>query len=91
MNPNIQNKDAFVKARVNSFLKQDVEEILNDLGLNISDAINLMFFQIKLCEGLPFDIKRPNALTQKTLEESQKGKNVKRFKKTKDLYDDLGI
>ncbi|NCX94162.1 MAG: type II toxin-antitoxin system RelB/DinJ family antitoxin [Gammaproteobacteria bacterium] len=88
---NLQNKDTFVKARVNSFLKQDVEEILSDLGLNISDVINLMLCQIKLCEGLPFDVKRPNKLTQKTLEESKKGKNVKRFKNAQDLFDDLGI
>ena len=87
----LESRDTFVKARVNAVLKQDVEEILNDLGLNMSDAINLMFSQIKLLDGLPFEIKRPNRLTQKVLEDSAQGKHIKRFKSTKDLFDDLGI
>lgn len=37
---NLEGRDAFFKARVNAVLKQDVEEILDDLGLNMSDAIN---------------------------------------------------
>ncbi len=88
---NLENRDTFVKARVNLALKQEVEEILGDLGLNMSDAINLMLSQIKLHEGLPFEIKRPNRLTQKVLEDSRQGKNLKHFKSAKDLFDDLGI
>jgi len=88
---NLENRNTFVKARVNIALKQDVEEILGDLGLTMSDAINVLLSQIKLNEGLPFEIKRPNKLTQKVLENSQKGKGLKRFKTSKDLFDDLGI
>lgn len=31
---------------------------MNDLGLSLSEAINMFLHQIKLNNGLPFDIKR---------------------------------
>lgn len=84
-------KDSYVKARVNHILKHDVEVILSHLGITMSDAINALFRQIELRNGLPFDMVIPNKITHKTLEDSKKGKGVKRFKSTDDLFKDLDI
>lgn len=84
-------KDSYVKARINGALKHDVENILSDLGITMSDAINALFKQIEMRKALPFDIAIPNALTQKTLANSRQGKEVKRFKDVNDLFKDLDI
>jgi len=85
----MNGKNEVVRARVNGELKKDVEHILSDLGLTMSDAINALFSQIKLQHGVPFDIKLPNKITKKTLEDSASGKNIKRFNSIDSLFDDL--
>ena len=46
--------------RVNDKIKKDVTPILDDLGLSLSEAINLFLHQIKLNNGIPFTLKRKN-------------------------------
>ena len=82
-------KNEVVRARVNGELKHDVEHILSDLGLTMSDAINALFSQIKLNHGLPFDVKVPNKITVKTLQDSADGKNKKRFDNVDEFFNDL--
>ena len=72
-------------------LKGEVEKILYHLGLTASEVIHLLYRQIKLRKGLPFDVCLPNRLTAKTLADGRKGKNVKHFTSKKDLYSDLGL
>lgn len=84
-------KDSYVKARINKELKHDVEVILSDLGLTMTDAINALFRQIEMRHGLPFEMSIPNELTRKTLENSRKGRGVKRFKSPEELFKDLDI
>ncbi len=52
-------KETTVRARINEDLKADAEEVLQQLGLNTSQAINLYFSQIVLRRGLPFDVVIP--------------------------------
>ncbi|MDB6038831.1 MAG: hypothetical protein JWM99_2672 [Verrucomicrobiales bacterium] len=85
------NKSAVIRARVEPNLKIEVEHILSELGLTASEAILLLYRQIKLRRGLPFEVKIPNELTVKTLRESREGKNIKYFDDKKDLYTDLGL
>lgn len=82
-------KTETVRARVNHQTKVAAERILKKLGLSMSETINLLLIQIKLRRGLPFKVRIPNAETCKILEESTKGKNIKRFDSVEDLFDDL--
>jgi DNA-damage-inducible protein J len=84
-------KTAIVRARVDNALKVDAEHILHHLGLSMSEAITLYMAQIKLTRGIPFDIKVPNEVTLKTFKDTDKGKNLVRFKNKKDMFDKLGI
>ena len=44
--------------RINEQIKEDITPILNDLGLSLSEAINMFLHQIKINNGLPFEVKR---------------------------------
>jgi len=85
------NKTAIIRARVEPDLKSEVEHILGKLGLTVSDAVHLLYRQIKLQRGLPFDVRLPNELTARTLRASQAGVDVKHFASKKELYADLGL
>lgn len=72
-------------------MKSEVEDILSQLGLTVSETILLLYRQIKLRRGLPFEVAIPNHRTARTLRDSKAGKSVKRFGSKKDLYADLGL
>ncbi len=44
--------------RINDKIKKEVTPILDDLGLSLSEAINIFLHQIKLNNGIPFALKR---------------------------------
>ncbi len=51
-------KTTTINLRVDSEVKEQAKEILDSLGLTLSDAFNLMIHQIKLVKGLPFEVKQ---------------------------------
>ncbi|MBQ7486681.1 MAG: type II toxin-antitoxin system RelB/DinJ family antitoxin [Clostridia bacterium] len=53
-------KTATVSAYVDKDVKERAEAILSQLGLSVSDAINLLYHQIILRKGLPFPIDLPD-------------------------------
>ena len=65
--------DATVRARVDSKLKKDVEIILQNIGLNTSQAINIFLNSIKNNNGIPFELKIPNDKTIKAMQDTQNG------------------
>ncbi|MFU8786510.1 MAG: type II toxin-antitoxin system RelB/DinJ family antitoxin [Candidatus Izemoplasmataceae bacterium] len=52
-------KDAYINVRVDQKTKSEVDEILIDLGINMSTAIDIYLNQILLNQGLPFEVKKP--------------------------------
>jgi len=82
-------KTAFIRARMEPTLKYNVEAILEQIGLNQTEAIRLFYKQIELCRGLPFKIEIPNAQTRKAIKDSIKGENQKRFSNVGELFEDL--
>ena len=84
-------KTATIRTRIEPGLKSEVEEILSQLGLTASETVHLLYRQIKLQRGLPFDVRIPNELTVRTLNASKAGRGVKRFAGKKELYADLGL
>lgn len=52
-------KTATLHMRLEQDVKDNVQQILNKLGLSMPDAINLFFKQVELQQGLPFDVKIP--------------------------------
>ena len=65
--------DTTVRARIDSNLKKDVEEILSQVGLTTSQAIKIFLKRIKLEKGIPFELKIPNQTTVNAMKEAKNG------------------
>ena len=76
--------DQIVRARISAYLKQEATEVLEKMGLSVSDAIRMMLVRVAAERALPFDVKVPNQVTQAAMEEVRTGKG-KRFKRVDDL------
>lgn len=50
-------KTSNLSIRIEPSLKNEAEEVLSNLGLSLSGAVNLFFKQIILNNGLPFEVK----------------------------------
>ena len=42
--------------------KKEVETTLNDLGMNIAEAVTIFLKQVVITESIPFVIKKPRAM-----------------------------
>lgn len=82
-------KSAMINARVEPKLKQEVEGIFREIGLNTTQAVTLFFRHVKNYRGLPFDVKLPNEASRKAIAEARNGKGNK-FKSTDALFKELG-
>ena len=49
-------KNAKIHANVNAQVRKEAEEILNEMGLSISDYINLALFKVRNCKRVPFEM-----------------------------------
>ena len=72
-----------IQVRIDEKLKKQVNKVLNDMGLDMSTAIKLYLRQIKLRQGIPFQILTENGLTierenaiLKASDEAERGINV---------------
>ena len=52
-----QRNDIMSTVRINPRIKEEVSPILSDLGISLSEAINMFLHQVKLNNGLPFELK----------------------------------
>ncbi len=82
-------KEATIQSRINSDLKEKVGNILDKLGLNHSEAINIFYRQIFLNKGIPFNLEIPNKTTLEALEELESDKKSKTFDSVNELFEDL--
>ena len=84
-------KTANLNIRMDPELKDEVQQILDALGLSTTEAVRAYFKQIQLHKGIPFALRIPNATTHQAIKEMREGKNVERFETTEELFEDLGI
>ena len=78
-----------IRARTDEILKGKVERIFSKVGLTPTSAINLFYHQVALANGMPFEVRIPNAATRKAMDDAAKGKTVKGFKNMDSLFDSL--
>lgn len=84
-------KGANIIVRVDSQLKQQAEILFQEMGMNMSMAINIFLKQAVKDQGIPFTItNKPNRQTQKAIKNSQNKKKLsKNFENVEDLFEDL--
>ncbi len=82
-------KTATIQTRVDPAVKNNAQMILKKLNISMSEAISMYLSQITLHNGIPFEIKIPNAVTAKTLKEAEVGKNVHKVDSVDELFMEL--
>lgn len=84
-------KDATVRARIDSKLKAEVEYLFEELGLSTTEAITLFYRQVKLRNGLPFDVVVPNETTRKVFKDTDAGENLIRCESVDQMFEALDL
>jgi DNA-damage-inducible protein J len=79
------SKTETIRARVEPEVKHRAEVVLKSLGLSATEAITLFYHQIALQNGLPFQIRIPNSLTQETLDEALSGIHMSEYESLETL------
>ena len=67
-------KTAYITARVEPTLKASAVGVLQEIGVSTTDAITIFLRQVVLRGGLPFDVRIPNAVTRKAIDDLEAGK-----------------
>ncbi len=81
-----------INVRIEPELKKEVETTLNDLGMNLAEAITIFLKQVVLTDSIPFVIRKPklNKETIKAIEEAEKGINLsKGYTDLDEMWEDL--
>lgn len=84
-------KTATVRARIEPELKNEVEKLFKELGLSTTEAINIFYRQVRMRNGLPFNVVVPNKTTEKVFKDTDAKRNLIRCEDANDMFDKLGI
>ncbi len=68
--------NATVRARVDESLKFSAENILKEVGLNTSQAINIFLKKVVAVNGIPFDLKIPSKQLKNAMNEAKNSKGT---------------
>ncbi|AQQ71239.1 Antitoxin DinJ [Limihaloglobus sulfuriphilus] len=78
-----------INAKIDSETKNAAKSVLNDLGLNMSEAINLFFKQVVYTKSIPFELKLPNKTTLETFKNTDNGRDLHRVSDVNHLAEEL--
>ncbi|MBR3169132.1 type II toxin-antitoxin system RelB/DinJ family antitoxin [Candidatus Saccharibacteria bacterium] len=85
--------DVTMTIRTNSEVKKTASALFDDLGLDMSSAINMFLRECIRKDGIPFEISRkeiPNLRTRRAIKNAVEGKNmVGPFKTVEEAMDYL--
>ena len=83
---------ATINVNVDEEVKKQAKEMLDYLGTNFTNVINMLLRQIILTESIPFEVKIPklNAETLKAMEDVENGKGLsKEYTNLTEMWGDL--
>lgn len=78
--------------RIEPELKKEVETTLNDLGMNIADAVTIFLKQVVMTESIPFIIRKPkfsDEMLEAIAEAEEISKNPDKYKSYNNLSEIL--
>jgi len=82
-------KTTTMRVRVRPALKEETEEVFQNLGLTTSEAFNLFLEQVRLHGGLPFPLEIPNYRTARAMKDIRAGRSLTAAENVDDLWDKL--
>lgn len=65
----MSTKSVNLNIRTNKELKESVGKILDDLGLDHSTVVNMLYHQIEMLQAIPFPVRIPNLATRHAVAE----------------------
>jgi DNA-damage-inducible protein J len=74
-----------VRCRIDAKVKADATEVIEAMGLNVSDAIRLFLKRVATDGTIPFDLRVPNAKTIAAMEEIENPKTRAKLKRHKSV------
>lgn len=80
--------------RIDEATKKQAVELLEGLGINLSDAVNMFLRQVVLRGGIPFEVRYPEYKPEviEAMEEARKisrDPNVKGYTDIQELFEEL--
>jgi DNA-damage-inducible protein J len=84
-------KTGYITARVEPKLKARAARVLATVGVSTTDAITMFLRQVVLRNGIPFEVRVPNAETTRAIEELENSaarSKLKRHATTVELFAD---
>jgi len=81
--------NASINVRVAKKVKTNAENILSELGLTMSEAVNIYLRQIALKGGIPFDLTLPNRKTVRAMRDVRQKRNLESFPSIESLEQGL--
>ncbi len=86
---------ATINVRTDENVKQEAAQIFNDLGLDMSSAINIFLKKSIVARGIPFDVRLevPNKTTIKAIKEGDAmvKRGVKGYSDTNAMWSSLNV
>jgi DNA-damage-inducible protein J len=82
------SKTERIEARIEPELKQAAESVFAKLGISPSDAIRIFYKQVELYQGLPFEVRIPNAETLAAIQEIERHpERLRRYRNVEEMFD----
>ena len=78
-----------IQVRLDKKTKSQAQKVFKVLDITMSEAIKLFLRQVALQKGIPFEIKIPNALTDRVLRESEEGIDLHKVSNVDQLFEEL--
>lgn len=85
-------KTGTINIRIEPKLKKEAETTLNDLGMNIAEAVTIFLKQVVMTDSIPFAIKKPKyskEMIDAINEAEDIAKNPEKYKSYKNLTEIL--
>jgi len=85
-------KTGYITARVEPKLKASAGRVFSKVGVSTSDAITMFLRQVVLHDGLPFEVRVPNAETARALREMRnptKRAKMRTASTTEEMFEDI--
>lgn len=84
-------KTAQVNVRMEFEIKAKAEAVFDQLGITPSQAIKMFYRQVSLQQGLPFEVRIPNAETVEAMRELDEGQDLRSYGSFDAYRKDLGV
>ncbi|MBJ7380077.1 MAG: type II toxin-antitoxin system RelB/DinJ family antitoxin [Polynucleobacter sp.] len=74
-----------IRCRIDAKTKADATQVIETMGLTISDAIRIFLKRVALEGSIPFDLRVPNSKTMAAINELETPRSKTKLKKYKSL------